>query len=356
MRKYSLLMVVGLLFVILVIVLISELWSEGKPPVNQAHLANVPDNGNGTPDRPPRIGEEIKTGPAKKADPGESLDPGSERAKRLKAIEEAAKARKAEEEAAAKKPDEQIGPKRPDTESVEPRKTEDTPPRSEDQSRSSSTFNYADGKEIKHIVESGDLVSKLLAKYYANTTYQGVSIPYSVKRELVELANPQINNLDVIRENDELVFPSIAKLQEYYSRHKERVTERRKKEALPLKFDADYIIQEGDQLGTISERLCGKSGAWPVIADANPQTDPEKMKIGDRIKIPPRSEFDKYIAKHYRSSGGTARGGRRHPGTGSGRIRTTTPPQTGGTTTPKTTKPAKKESDGGYFGGEGIRP
>lgn len=62
-------------------------------------------------------------------------------------------------------------------------------------------------------------------------------------------------------------------------------------ETLPLtpppSFDS-YIIQPGDSLYTIAEKVYGNPSKWQWIAEANPDVKPQALKVGRKIVIPAR--------------------------------------------------------------------
>jgi nucleoid-associated protein YgaU len=48
-----------------------------------------------------------------------------------------------------------------------------------------------------------------------------------------------------------------------------------------------YTIQANDTLSEIAKKVYGKSSLWGVIAAANPDVDPKRLKVGATLKIPP---------------------------------------------------------------------
>ena len=52
----------------------------------------------------------------------------------------------------------------------------------------------------------------------------------------------------------------------------------------------DYTIREGDTLMSIAASWLGDAYGWDLIARANPGLDPRKLRIGQRIVLPPRGE------------------------------------------------------------------
>jgi len=53
----------------------------------------------------------------------------------------------------------------------------------------------------------------------------------------------------------------------------------------PLAFKA-YTIQSGDTLSAIAKQHYGSEAAWPRIAEANADLDPNRLKVGQTIKLP----------------------------------------------------------------------
>jgi nucleoid-associated protein YgaU len=51
----------------------------------------------------------------------------------------------------------------------------------------------------------------------------------------------------------------------------------------------DYSVREGDSMWTIADRWLGDPSRWGLIADANPTIDPERLRVGQQIRIPTKS-------------------------------------------------------------------
>jgi LysM repeat protein len=58
--------------------------------------------------------------------------------------------------------------------------------------------------------------------------------------------------------------------------------------SLVVKASADttYVVKKGDSLWVISRRFYGKGSKWKTIANANPNINPNKLKLGQKLKIP----------------------------------------------------------------------
>jgi nucleoid-associated protein YgaU len=50
--------------------------------------------------------------------------------------------------------------------------------------------------------------------------------------------------------------------------------------------DQVYTVQSGDNLSKISKYFYGDAGKYMEIAKANGLADPDKIKVGERLKIP----------------------------------------------------------------------
>ena len=50
----------------------------------------------------------------------------------------------------------------------------------------------------------------------------------------------------------------------------------------------EYVVQNGDTLGGIAERLFGNAGYWEQIAEYNKYDDPNTLVVGQVVKIPNR--------------------------------------------------------------------
>ena len=47
-----------------------------------------------------------------------------------------------------------------------------------------------------------------------------------------------------------------------------------------------YVVKRGDTLGKIAKRILGSSKRWREIARANPQINPNNLRVGDKLTIP----------------------------------------------------------------------
>ncbi len=51
----------------------------------------------------------------------------------------------------------------------------------------------------------------------------------------------------------------------------------------------DYVVQENDSLWTIADFWFGDSSRWPEIADANPRVNPDRLRLGQRLRLPAKT-------------------------------------------------------------------
>ena len=47
-----------------------------------------------------------------------------------------------------------------------------------------------------------------------------------------------------------------------------------------------YTVEEDDSLWTIAQRQLGDANRWPEITDANPGIDPDRLRVGQRLRLP----------------------------------------------------------------------
>jgi nucleoid-associated protein YgaU len=48
----------------------------------------------------------------------------------------------------------------------------------------------------------------------------------------------------------------------------------------------DYSVREGDSMWSIADHWLGDANQWGLIADVNPTIDPDRLRVGQRIRIP----------------------------------------------------------------------
>ena len=57
-----------------------------------------------------------------------------------------------------------------------------------------------------------------------------------------------------------------------------------------LSRTVEYVVQPGDSMWTIARRWFGAGIRWREIADGNPDIDPERLKVGQRLRLPARDD------------------------------------------------------------------
>ena len=55
----------------------------------------------------------------------------------------------------------------------------------------------------------------------------------------------------------------------------------------------NYVVQEGDSMWTIAQEWLGRPDHWGRIADANPSIKPDRLRIGQRLRIPVKASAPK---------------------------------------------------------------
>lgn len=69
------------------------------------------------------------------------------------------------------------------------------------------------------------------------------------------------------------------------------VVSRPERDVAPPADGGTYVVQSGDTLERIAERLYGDRNRWQAIAQANPRVDPIKLRIGQELRLPEASEL-----------------------------------------------------------------
>ncbi len=70
-------------------------------------------------------------------------------------------------------------------------------------------------------------------------------------------------------------------------------TETGTKATSPSSDGSTYTIQPGDTLGKIAKKLYGKERMWSKIQNVNPNLDPRRLTVGQKIKLPQIKTQDK---------------------------------------------------------------
>jgi nucleoid-associated protein YgaU len=56
--------------------------------------------------------------------------------------------------------------------------------------------------------------------------------------------------------------------------------------------EGEYVVKQGDTLAEIAKDELGSADEWKQIASANGIDDPEKLRVGQKLKIPAKSGTD----------------------------------------------------------------
>jgi nucleoid-associated protein YgaU len=133
-------------------------------------------------------------------------------------------------------------------------------------------------------VQKGDSLARIASQLLGS----------EAKVKAILAANPDLKDPNRISIGQELVIPALTResaaadlgsIAEASARRSDVRTA-----VAPEAGDVDgaryHVVQKNEVLGTIAKRYFGTTAAWRTIADANPQIDPNRMKIGARLVIP----------------------------------------------------------------------
>ena len=83
-------------------------------------------------------------------------------------------------------------------------------------------------------------------------------------------------------------WPTLAALDQAPATHDTRTTSSPAGTRTPVKpaTTTDYAVREGDSMWTISKRVLGDASRWREIAALNPTIDAERLRVGQRIRVP----------------------------------------------------------------------
>ena len=72
---------------------------------------------------------------------------------------------------------------------------------------------------------------------------------------------------------------------------------------VPIKRDmSQYVIEPGDTLATISQKIYGTVKMWQELADGNGLTDPDRIFAGDVIRFDARADKAQLFVKNYKTT------------------------------------------------------
>jgi nucleoid-associated protein YgaU len=67
---------------------------------------------------------------------------------------------------------------------------------------------------------------------------------------------------------------------------KKATKETAKETSSPKSSTSVYVVQKGDHMTTIAQKVLGDARRWKEIVAANPGIDPNKIAVGDKLKLP----------------------------------------------------------------------
>lgn len=136
-----------------------------------------------------------------------------------------------------------------------------------------------------YTVARGDTLAILAEIHYGSQAYA----------TFLARANPQIENPGKLIVGMKLTIPPLPASMVREAKPGGRAE---KKDKSPLNVETDagvYVVQAGDSLYRIAEKLLGKASRWPEIHAQNRAVigdDPTHLKVGQRLRIPMERESD----------------------------------------------------------------
>ena len=83
----------------------------------------------------------------------------------------------------------------------------------------------------------------------------------------------------------------------------------------PRAMGTDYRVASGDTLSSIAQSWFGREQDWPLILKANPDLNPDRLRIGQSIVLPPKTRGVRAVPAAPRQESSTASSARPSPGT-----------------------------------------
>jgi nucleoid-associated protein YgaU len=96
-------------------------------------------------------------------------------------------------------------------------------------------------------------------------------------------ANPELRDPKRLRAGMKIVIPS---LEPPAAPQADRLADGRTELAPVAPTAQTYVVQAGDTLGSISQKVLGTSRKWQLISKANGNLDPASLRIGQTLTIP----------------------------------------------------------------------
>lgn len=125
-------------------------------------------------------------------------------------------------------------------------------------------------KSKEYVIQKGDNFKSISRQFYGSEKYW----------KLIADANPKIKPTNMVGKKVIIPPSPISK--------PEKVTPPLPEEKpFETTESKEYVIQKGDTYELIARHFYGSTKHWKVIADANPDVNPTKMKVGKKITIPP---------------------------------------------------------------------
>jgi nucleoid-associated protein YgaU len=145
--------------------------------------------------------------------------------------------------------------------------------------------DHGERKDVKHIVQLGDSLYKISLKYYDTPKYQNFLAQYN-----------QIRDVSTIKIGDELIIPAepreVTIATSTTSKEEQNVVETSSNEQSDSDSSSETVqthtIEKGDTLYKISLQYYESSEYQDYIAEVNGIRNPDDLKIGIEIKIPPK--------------------------------------------------------------------
>lgn len=142
----------------------------------------------------------------------------------------------------------------------------------------------AAGDGRTHTVASGETLADISKRYFGTTT----------KWKEILKANPGVD-ANAMKVGQKLAIPELA-------------GGAGAAQAAPA-ADGDYVVKTGDTVRGIAERELGSEGLWKRIIDANPGINPNRLRVGQVLKLPRRGDDTRPARAPSEASGATGSGG-----------------------------------------------
>lgn len=129
-----------------------------------------------------------------------------------------------------------------------------------------------------HTYSTGDTFFSLAKQYYGDIAYY----------KMIVDANPGIENIGHLRPGATITIPALKRDRPTTASTAPRSVAPTTVSEEPPVAAQTYVVQSGDSLSTISQKVYGTSKDWKRIADANGISDPRTIRVGQELVIPAR--------------------------------------------------------------------